>query len=108
VLPARESRPLTKVDEDGFDDSVVDFGTDWESKEGVIKFVPVSIDGREEDGEVKEGGVVRSEDVIVVVGRYEGMGVGVVADIPADDDGMVQEHDPWGVESDELSVAQNS
>jgi hypothetical protein len=109
VFPATERRPLPKVEEDGFDDRVVDLGDDWESKEGVIKeFVPVSIDGREEDGEVKEGGVVRSEDVTVVVVGYEGMGVGMVADIAANDDEMVQEHDSWGVESDELSVAQNS
>ena len=47
----------------------------------------------------------RSEDVRVVVGREGGMGVG---DIPANDDEMVQEHDSWGVERDELSVAQNS
>lgn len=109
MFPARESRPLTKVGADGFDDRVDGFGYDWDSKEVVIKeFVPVSIGGRDDDGEVKEGGVVRSEDVIVVVGRDEGMGVGVVTDIPVNDDERVQEHDSWGVESDEVSVAQNS
>lgn len=45
--------------------------------------------------------MVRSEDVMVVVGKDEGTGVGVVADI-------VQGHDSWGAESDELSVAQSS
>jgi hypothetical protein len=57
----------------------VGFGDDVESKEGVIKvFVPVSIDVLRMGREVKEGGVVRSEDgMVVVVGRDEGMGVGV-------------------------------
>jgi len=40
---------------------------------------------------------VRSEDVMVVVRRDEGTGVGVVADIPVNDDERVQEHDSWGV-----------
>ena len=43
-----------------------------------------------------------------MVGRDGGTGVGVVVDNPVDDDAMVQEHDCRGVESDELSVAQNS
>lgn len=51
---------------------------------------------------------MRSEDGMVVVGRDGGTGVGGVVDIPVDDDATVQEHDCGGVESDELSVAQNS
>ena len=59
------------VGADAYDDEVVGFGDDVESREAVIKeFVPVSINARERGEEVKEGGVVSNEDETVVAGSW--------------------------------------